>query len=822
MPIADKPYVLLFSTLSSGLAELNGWFSDPQYHLSAADSDEQAAQHLGKQTFDLIIIDGRRTGINVLPLVERFKQLSGWDIPSLIVAARLSAGQLAEIYRVGIADCLIEPFDLKLARAKAAQFIAWSRASRTSAQQEQRFNEQRIEDFAEIAGCWFWETDATLRFTWMTKSVETIVNAPREWHYGKTRTDIGMPDLAPEKWQEHLALLAAHKPFQNFEYRRHSPYGVQWLRTSGVPVFDEQGDFQGYRGIGRDVSDLKHDEYSMHLIRSVVAHTHEAILIVRLESESADPEIIYANRAFMEMSGFSANEIINKTIYVLLDAKAEPAALEGIQQQFHRGQPFTREIVSRRKSGGEFLLEWYCEPVYNEAGRILHWIIHQREIKLPWLTADHIAQMVSHDILTGLPNRLSALQRLTRIVTRTEDNQPFAAVLFFNLDRFKKINDSLGHDAGDALLKAVAARLKLSVRQSDLVARIGVDEFIILLENVRSRAALQEIIQKLLKALSPPYPIDNQEISVTASLGISCYPSDSRDAETLIRNADIAMHYAKTAGGNGFKFFTREMGSILTKRLGLERSLANAIERDEFILHYQPQVAIHNGRIIGAEALLRWQHSEHGFIMPGVFISMLEDMNLITSVGEWVLQTAIAQNRAWQQKGLPPIRVSVNLSAHQINAAELIPGIQRILSDIDLESRYLALEITESGLIENFEQTILKLHQLNALGVRVELDDFGTGYSSLSYLKHFKIDGLKIDRSFIRDLPEDSYNVAIVKTIIGLARSLQLSVTAEGVETSAQLDFLRSQNCQVAQGYLYSRPLAVDEFEKLLETQPWL
>ncbi len=433
---------------------------------------------------------------------------------------------------------------------------------------------------------------------------------------------------------------------------------------------------------------------------------------------------------------------------------------------------------------------------------------------------ESLATMAYYDALTGLPNRVLLQDRLHQAIIEANRHERLVALLFMDLDRFKSINDTLGHERGDLLLKKVAQRLQSCVRPGDTVARPGGDEFIVVLADVAHVDDVSRVTHKIIDVFSLPFEIGGRELFVTCSIGITLYPFDDRDIETLYRNADAAMYHAKDEGGNNFQFYSAEMNAQSFKHLVLENALRRAIERDELRLHYQPQVDLHSGRMVGAEALVRWQHPELGLVSPADFILLAEETGLIVPIGEWVLRQACAQARAWQDAGLPPLRVAVNLSARQFRQKNLLDVITTALQHVDLEPKWLEVEVTESLVMGDVNRAIDVLRGLERMGVSVAMDDFGTGYCSLSYLRRLPIDVIKIDRSFIEHIPDNPDDVAIATAIIALAKSLQLTVVAEGVETQAQLNFLRQHGCDTAQGYYYSRPLPPEDFVRFLGPGP--
>ena len=430
---------------------------------------------------------------------------------------------------------------------------------------------------------------------------------------------------------------------------------------------------------------------------------------------------------------------------------------------------------------------------------------------------DTIRDLAYHDALTGLPNRALFEDRLSVALAQAHRSRQMLAVMFLDLDRFKVVNDTLGHSGGDKLLKGVADDLQAILREGDTVARVGGDEFTFLLPGIANQEDAIDIAQRILDILRVPRLIDGQEFAITTSIGITVYPQDGADTDTLLRNADTAMYRAKERGRNNFQLYTPAMNAGVFERLSLENDLRHALERDELRVYYQPIAETQTGRIVAIEALLRWQHPERGIVNPDEFIPFAEETGLIVPIGEWVLREAMFQNRAWQDAGHRPMRVTVNLSARQLQQEDMVSIVARLLRETGLAPEHLQLEITESAVMKNVELIIAMLHQIRRMGVGVSLDDFGTGYSSLSYLKRFPIDSVKIDRSFVRDIATDPSDAAIVTTVIAMARNLNLKVIAEGVETPEQLEFLQKRGCDEYQGYLISRPVEPAKIAGLLE-----
>jgi len=432
----------------------------------------------------------------------------------------------------------------------------------------------------------------------------------------------------------------------------------------------------------------------------------------------------------------------------------------------------------------------------------------------------NLARLTDYDTLTGLPNRSLFRDRLEHAMNRTARSSELLAVMLLDIDNFKTINDTLGHNLGDMLLQVITGRLQCSVLADDTLARLGGDEFAIILEGLAEIDEAAAVAQKIVDAFTHPFMLDGQEIYVTPSLGITIYPLDGNDSGGLLKNADTAMYRVKEYGRNHYRFFTADMNALAMERFAMEGGLRRALERGEFVLHYQPQIDIKSERMVGVEALLRWNHPERGLVQPNEFISLLEESHLIIPVGEWVLRTACSQSRAWQDAGLPPLRMGVNLSACQFRQENLVEMIDGILHETGFNPMLLELELTEGMLMENTSETSATLEKLKSKGVLIAIDDFGTGYSSLSYLKRFPIDRLKIDRSFVQDIGADANDAAITVAIISLGRSMGMNVIAEGVESGELLEFLGIHQCDEYQGYYFSRPVPAEEIALLLTAIP--
>jgi len=561
-----------------------------------------------------------------------------------------------------------------------------------------------------------------------------------------------------------------------------------------------------------DIRERLHTEEQMRKLSSALEQTADSVIIT-----DRNGVIEYVNPGFEKTTGYSRDEALGQTPRLMKSGKQGAGFYKKLWDTILAGDVFSEVFVNRRKDGGLYYEEKTISPLKDPAGEVTHFVATGKDVTERMQTQERLQHMAQHDALTELPNRVLFLDRLKQALARARWHERLVAVLFVDMDRFKTINDTLGHEIGDKLLQALAERFSAGVREGDTVARFGGDEFVILLDDVGSDKDIGAVAQKVLDTLAPPFDIDGQSLYITASIGVSLYPNDGEDSTTLLKNADIAMYRAKELGKNTYQFYSADMSARAFERLTLESSLRHAIERNEFRLHYQPQIDSASGAILGVEALLRWQHPDFGLVAPAEFIPLLEETGLIVPAGEWVFHTACEQLRAWHAAGWPTLRMAVNLSPRQFQAAGLAMMVERWLATTGCDPGLVELEITENVLLRHAAATLDTLEALRSLGVRLAIDDFGTGYSSLSYLRRYSIDTLKIDRSFVHDVPGDADDSALASAIVVLGQSLKLNVIAEGVETEAQRDFLQQCGCRVMQGYLFSRPVPAADITQLLE-----
>jgi diguanylate cyclase (GGDEF)-like protein/PAS domain S-box-containing protein len=529
-------------------------------------------------------------------------------------------------------------------------------------------------------------------------------------------------------------------------------------------------------------------------------------------STDADGRVTYVNAVAEALTGWSRQAAVGRPLaevfrVVNVDSREVAQDLLGLAIRENRTVSLTPNCVLVRRDGSETHIEDSAAPIHDRRGIVSGAVIVFRDVTAARELSLKMSHLAQHDGLTDLPNRILLSDRLGQAIAMALRHRTKLAVLYVDIDRFKHVNDSAGHTAGDRLLQSVANRLLECVRSSDTVSRLGGDEFAILLCDVASAKDAAGAAEKILLALGRPHRVEELELHVSASIGIAVYPEDGTTGEALLRDADAAMYRAKDCGRNNYQFFKTEMNRYTLERHGLENDLHHALERREFVLHYQPKVNLLTGAMTGVEALLRWRHPKHRLIQPSRFISIAENSGLIVPIGKWVLQEACRQVKVWQAAGSAPVSIAVNVSPVELRAKGFLDGVQRILSETGLAARHLELEITETFLMQDTLRTVMVLDELKKMGVRLALDDFGTGYSSLSFLKRFPIDTLKIDHSFVRDLASDTDDAGIVSAVVDMGRNLNMRVVAEGVETPEQYAFLKRHHCPEAQGFYFSKPV---------------
>lgn len=574
------------------------------------------------------------------------------------------------------------------------------------------------------------------------------------------------------------------------------------------------GNKRSFIGVLRDCTDRKKDQSQMLKLSRAIEQSADSIIITNYSGV-----IEYVNPSFSEVTGYSAAEAIGRTPNILKSGLQDDEFYKSMWKAILKGRVFRDVVINRKRDGSIYYEEKTITPLVDEhTGSVTHFISTGKDITDRMQAQQRLHYLAYYNALTELPNRSLYLERLNTAVTRAERHHNMLAVLILNMDRFKVINDTLGHEIGDSLLKEFTRRLSGLLRKEDTVAHLGGDTFAILIEEVKNIDDIPDFIRKIQTLFENSFNPSGYELYTSVSIGVSIYPQDGLDSSTLVRNAEVAMYRVKSAGRNGYQFYTSDMNDKALVRLELETRLRKAIESEQFLLYYQPQVDLNTRKIIGLEALVRWQHPELGIIPPNEFIPLLEETGLIIPAGEWILHQACAQNRIWRDMGLPHVRVSVNLSPLQFRQKNLSRAIAKILKKENLSPDALELELTESSIMQSEDAVLRSLGTLYKMGIMLAIDDFGTGYSCLSYLKNMPINVLKLDKSFVDGLPDDKSDIGIARAIIAMAHSLDMRVIAEGVEREEQLRFLQQENCDVIQGYLFSRPIPATDIPELLNS----
>lgn len=704
--------------------------------------------------------------------------------------------------------------------------VAKDITEQVAASQSLRDSEQRYRMLAESISDVIFSTDNRLVTNYVSPSVESVLGYEAEWII---QQGWNSAVANPQQLTDFYALIARirkvlDKPQELAALRGEIPtqlFVFDCLRADGrkipvelrlVLVWDENGTFEGVLGVGRDISQQRRAEKDLRMAATVFEHSTSAILIT-------DPAgyIVQVNEAFARVSGYEASQVLDQLPTMLTVDGSQEAQLRQILKDLNETGTWEGEICLRRRDGEEYPAWVGITAVVDDEGDLASYVCFFSDISERKASEQRIHRLAYYDALTHLPNRTLFQDRLHSALQHAQHQQAWVVLMFLDLDRFKPINDSLGHAAGDRMLQEMATRLLACVAEDDTVARMGGDEFTLLLQPGATREiALNRAIHvadQILNSLVTPFVLEGREFFVTASIGIALSPQDGNELSQLMKNADTAMYHAKERGKNNFQFYQADMNATALERLELESDLRHALEQQEFTLYYQPQFSGDGKRLTGAEALLRWRHPRRGLVPPNDFIPVLEELGLVVEVGDWVLAEACRQLKSWHMTRVRVPKVSVNISARQFSDGQLGKRIARMLSETGLPPACLELELTESILMREVNEALQMLAGLKKLGLSIAVDDFGTGYSSLNYLKQFPIDVLKIDRTFVDGLPAGEQDAQIARAIIAMAHSLNLAVIAEGVETHEQLEFLREHGCDEVQGYLFGRPMPASQFE---------
>ncbi|MGH8565248.1 MAG: two-component system response regulator [Gammaproteobacteria bacterium] len=761
-------------------------------------SGEEAVEKASELRPDLVLMDiyleGATDGVKAAGQIY-----AGCRIPVVFLTAYAEDETLRRAQASLPFGYLVKPVEAR--ELHATLQMALSRGAAEAAAIEQ--GKERLQLALDVADVGVWE--------WDTASCRLTAGAGFQAIFGGEREPIDQPWTAflarvlhPEDRagvQQAMEEAVAFGRSLNLTFRTQRPGGaIGWIEAHAKPSVTVPAGRRRVVGVMKDITARREAEERLRQAAVVLQTTAEGIFLTDREHR-----IVSVNPAFTAITGYRPDEALGQDPEVLLHARRH-------SDQFYRrletnpGGHWQGETYCRHKNDTVFPIWENVSVVRDERGAAGHYVVAFSDISAMRRAEAQLNHLAHHDPLTGLPNRLLFNDRLDQTLARAQREEGRCAILFFDLDGFKVINDTLGHSSGDLLLQTIAARLKGGLRANDTAARLGGDEFVVLLDHCARSEDAARIAGKLLEALALPVEIGVEPVGISASVGISVYPDNGRSRDALLKAADTAMYSAKAQGRNRYCFYTVDLAARAAERLSIEQGLRGALATESLVLHYQPQVALSDGALTGVEALVRWQHPRHGLIMPDRFIAIAEESGIIEPLGRWVLFTACAQAAERLRAGGPPFQLSVNVSVRQFARDHFEDTVREALGESGLPASFLELEITESTL-QRIEHSRHLLDLLKALGVSIAIDDFGTGYSSLSVIKHLPIDRLKIDQSFVRDIPGDAGDVAIVEAIVSLSRTLGLRVIAEGVETEAQLAVLRRLGCEEGQGYLFSRPL---------------
>lgn len=731
---------------------------------------------------------------------------------------------------------------------------------RKQAEKRLRESEEKYRSIVETTTEWIWEIDREGKITFSNTAITDMLGYGREGVIGRNSFEFMHPDDIGPVSEEVERAIREKRGWKKLLVRRiHRNGGQRYIESNSVPVVSDAGAVIGFRGLDHDLTELMKVQEALtkayeELEGRVEERTRElAKLAGELRAEIEERKrieealrrsekrlssitssvaegiyvldengrILFMNPEAERLLGWTIDEVHEKSFHDLVHFRTRDGAPLPLEQcNMHRviktGKRFSStDEVFVRKNGSVFPISVIAAPIIEE-GRVIASIIAFNDITELKRHEEEIKVLAHHDALTGLPNRRLFRDLITVELAQARRNRKKMAVLFLDLDRFKDINDTLGHDTGDLLLKEVAARFKISIRQSDTIARIGGDEFNIIIPDITLAEAAAEVARKITDSLKRPVIIADHALNITASVGISVYPDDSGELDDLLSFADMAMYHAKESGRNQYRFYNPAINTRSRERMRFESRLRQALDRGELVLYFQPVVSVPTRQIAAAEALVRWAHPEMGLLEPRQFIPAAEEIGLITSIDEWVLHAACSQIKKWMDAGLKPVGITVNLSQREFQKPELAEKVSAALRKAALPSECLSLELTETAAMSNIDLTISRLKELRDIGIKISIDNFGTGYSSLNYLKRLPIRQLKIDRTFVRDITTNPDDRALISAVTSMAHTLEMKVIAEGVETEDQLSFLSSTNCDEAQGFLFSGPVSAEEFESRL------
>ena len=737
---------------------------------------------------------------HIAPLMAEFGIVGLWSVPLFATGGTL-VGAFALYF-----DAIARPGEAERELGETIGGTASILIERDRSLRHLIESERRLKEAQQIAGLGAYDITAASGLCTGTAITARILGLPAETTTLSIAAfnDMLHPEDLLHVLNERAKAGRTGEPIEiSYRITRRNDGAVRWIKGRGVTIYDENGDAVRQTGVLQDITAQREAEQALRLNQRAVESASNGVLIV--DALASDMPIIYVNQSFETLTGYSQAEILGRNCRFLQGEESHQPGLRHVMQAIQDQRDGHALLRNYRKDGSSFWVDLRISPVRDEQGQVTHYVGFQTDCTDRIRYQDELRHQAGHDSLTGLANRSLLQDRIDQALLRRKPGEQLA-VVFIDLDRFKLINDSLGHAAGDLLLKQCSLRINASVEAQDTVARMGGDEFVVLLHQVAGPQAVQQQIDAILLALNEPFSIDGNTISISASAGIALYPAHGETTVALLRNADIAMYDAKSHGRDNSRVFSAELSERAANSLRLKAELMVALAEKQFCLHYQPKIDARSGALAGFEALVRWNHPVRGLLYPGSFIDAAEEFGLISELGSWVLREACRQTRAWHLAGSHTVTVAVNVSAAQFRNQAFLAEVEQILAETELAACFLELEITETLVMESPQQFIQILSHLHRAGVTISVDDFGTGYSSLSFVKQFPIDYLKIDKSFVNDISTDPSDAAICDTIITMGHNLGLLVIAEGVETLEQAVFLREHGCDILQGYLISRP----------------
>jgi diguanylate cyclase (GGDEF)-like protein/PAS domain S-box-containing protein len=758
---------------------------------------------------DIVLLDvlmPKMDGFVVLS--ELRKKPEGLHLPVVMVTGLDDTESVRRAYATGATDFITKPIHWPNLGFHVQYLL---RAHRTAVELRQNKQYLQLQFDRMPIGSIVWDPDFHVA-SW-NPAAEGIFGFTASEAMGKHAFGLIVPQEARSHvhdiWQRLLqGDLAANGINENLT-KTGRKIVCEWNNT---PLRQEDGSIMGVLSMVQDITARKRAEEKLQLAGKVFENSGEIIVVT-------DPrmKVVFTNPAFTRITGFSQGEILGQDIGRLESNQEGVKFHQKLKESLENSGSWQGEILGLRKDGGNIPFLITINVLRDEDGEIANYVGIGNDISQLKDAQDKLRRLAFFDPLTGLPNRTLLHDRLRHSLNEAMRCNSHVALLYLDLDNFKEINDTFGHRTGDQVLRQVSSRLRDLVRRSDTFARMGGDEFTFVMNGLAQPEHSMNLSRRIREALSSPFKLDEGEIFVTASIGIALYPADCQDADEMIQKADTALSCAKNQGKNQYQYFSAEMDRRIRQRLAMQTELRHALERDEFIPFYQPKVDLRSGKIDGLEVLVRWLHPEKGIVLPGSFIPLAEETGLIVPIGEKVMKMACRQARAWQQEGLPPMHLAINLSAVQLRREDMVERLGRVMAETGIDPHWIELEITESAVMENPEKAAEMLQVLKSNGIsHITMDDFGTGYSSLNYLRRFPVDTLKIDYSFIKDLPDNPESVVLVRTIITMARSFNLKVIAEGVERKEQLDLLRRLDCDAVQGFYFFKPMSGDDMTKYL------